>query len=177
MRGYCFLRVLCDHGFMQPNRNISMKIRMSSRNSLNELFPASPSCSCEICRGYCRRPGWWTVSEAALAIRKGLSHRMMLEISPEVSFGVLSPAFRGCEMQMASNAFKNAGCTFFHEDGCELYQSGLMPLECRFCHHERIGRGQTCHTAIENDWNSTDGRKLVVEWCNLTRIWERLALQ
>ncbi len=172
---FCVLFSINDS--IQPNMKISAKIRCSSGSRLNELFPASPSCSCEICRGYCRRPGWWTVPEAGLAIRKGLSHRMMLEISPEVTFGVLSPAFRGCEMHLAANAFKNAGCTFFHENGCELYQSGMMPLECRFCHHDRIGSGQPCHTAIENDWNSIAGRKLVVEWSNLTRLWERLALQ
>lgn len=156
---------------------ISAKISESSGRSLHEMFPASPSCNCEICRGYCQRPGWWMVSEATLAIRKGLSYRMMLEISPEVTFGVLSPAFRGCEMRIATNAFKSTCCTFSHEDGWELYQSDLMPPECRFCHHERTGMGQNCHEALENDWNSAAGRKLVVEWCNLTRLWERMALR
>lgn len=155
---------------------VSAKVRGSSGRSLYEMFPASPSCNCEICRGYCQRPGWWTVSEAGIAIRQGLSHRMMLEISPEVTFGVLSPAFRGCEMHIATNAYKSAGCTFHHQYGCELYQSDLMPLECRFCHHERTGMGQKCHVALENDWNSAAGKALVVEWCTLTHLWDRMTL-
>ena len=41
--------------------------------------------------------GWWTVEQAAEAISTGLAFRMMLEIAPELTFGVLSPAFKGCE--------------------------------------------------------------------------------
>ena len=46
---------------------------------------------CEVCLTYCARPGWWTVEEAARAMDAGYSDRMMLEISPELTFGVLSP--------------------------------------------------------------------------------------
>jgi hypothetical protein len=47
---------------------------------------------------------------------------------------------------------------------CELYGTGLEPLECRYCHHLRKGMGEKCHTDIEKDWNSLDGQKLVKEW-------------
>ena len=123
---------------------------------------------------YCRRPGWWTVEEAAREIEAGHASRMMLEMSPDRSFGVLSPAFRGCEMQFAANEYADRGCTYFGDDRCELHGSGLMPLECRFCHHDRPGLGPGCHTDIERDWNTAGGRALVVRWSNLTDFWARL---
>jgi hypothetical protein len=99
---------------------------------------------------------------------------MMLEMSPDRSFGVLAPAFRGCEMQFAMNEYASGGCTFFKADGCELHGSGVMPLECRFCHHDRPGLGPRCHAAIERDWNTAAGRSLVVRWSNITQFWARL---
>jgi len=63
---------------------------------LEEKYPPSEPCSCEICRAYCSRPGWWSVSEAAKAVNAGLYNRMMLELSPDLRLGVLSPAFYGC---------------------------------------------------------------------------------
>ena len=58
--------------------------------SLQEKYPSSEPCSCETCRTFCTRPGWWTVEEAARAISAGYGDRMMLEIAPEFAFGVLS---------------------------------------------------------------------------------------
>ena len=31
---------------------------------------------------------------------------------------------------------------------CTLHSTGLLPLECRFCHHSRIGQGIKCHEAL-----------------------------
>ena len=87
----------------------------------------------------------------------GYASRMMLEMSPDRSFGVLSPAFRGCEMAFAANEYAARGCTFFKDERCELYGTGVEPLECRFCHHDRPGLGPRCHADIEKDWN-TAGR-------------------
>jgi hypothetical protein len=64
---------------------------------LREKYQPSEPCSCHVRLGYCLRPGWWTITEAAKAIKAGYAGRMMLEISPEKPFGVLSPAFKGCE--------------------------------------------------------------------------------
>jgi hypothetical protein len=136
-------------------------------------FPPSPSCSCEICSGYCKRPGWWIVDEASKAINAGYANRMMLEISPDRSFAVLSPAFKGNEGSYAYNIFSDDGCTFFHEGLCELYNTGLQPLECRFCHHERQGLGKQCHLEIEKDWKTPDGKRVVVRWGNVTGFWQR----
>jgi len=36
------------------------------------------------------RSGWWTVDEASKAIDAGYAEKMMLEISPELNFGVLN---------------------------------------------------------------------------------------
>ncbi len=143
-------------------------------NSLNKKYPPSPPCSCEICLGYCIRPGWWTVEEAARAFDAGYEKRMMLELSPEFSFGVLSPAFKGCEGAVATNAYKNSGCTFLADGLCELHGSGLMPLECRFCHHDRKGLGIQCHSDLEADWRTPAGRELVERWNKLLRPFERL---
>src|SRR6187397_1226277 len=113
------------------------KRKTGSNRTLSEKYPSSEPCTCEICLGYCVRPGWRTVEQAAAAVEAGYGDRMMLEIEPELSFGVLSPAFKGCERSIATNQFARNGCTFLKNDRCELYGTGHQPLECRFCHHDR----------------------------------------
>lgn len=131
---------------------------------LADKYPPSKSCSYKICTGYCYRPGWWTVEEAEIALDKGLGPRMMLEISPDFSFGVLSPAFKGNEGHIALQIFSGNGCTFFENNLCELYPTGLQPLECKFCHHDRRGEGIKCHLDIENEWHSRTGNDLIITW-------------
>ena len=135
--------------------------------SLPEKYTPSRPCSCKICLSYCIRPGWWTVEEAKRALDAGYSKRMMLEMSPEMMFGVLSPAFKGNEGMFALNQFAGNGCTFLKNDRCELFGSGLEPLECRYCHHDRRGMGKQCHSDIEKDWNSALGKELVTRWLGL----------
>jgi hypothetical protein len=147
---------------------------MGPKKSLVEKYPPSEPCTCSICLSYCKRPGWWTVEEAACAIKAGLAARMMLEMSPDRSFGVLSPAFKGCEAAFAAKIYSANGCTFLQNTLCELHGTGHQPLECRFCHHDRIGLGQRCHRDIEKDWNRSAGRALVVSWSNLTGFWQNL---
>lgn len=138
---------------------------MRHRTRLEIRFPPSEPCGCEVCLAYCRRPGWWTAREAARAIEAGLGRRMMLEPSPNRTFGVLSPAFRGNEGYYALNDFAERGCNFLTPDNrCELFGTGLQPLECRFCHHARRGDGPACHRALEKDWDSHAGRTLVERW-------------
>ena len=147
-----------------------------SHFTLEKKFPASPPCTCDVCRNYCRRPGWWSVEQADRAITAGLSDRMMLEVSPELTFGVLSPAFKGNEANIALQPFAGKGCTFLLEDLCTLFGSGLQPLECRFCHHTRQNQGVACHAALERDWNSPRGQKLVIQWNQVTRVFERYGI-
>jgi hypothetical protein len=90
---------------------------------------------------------------------------MMLEVAPELTFGVLSPAFKGCEMLFALNEFAARGCTFFQNNNCELHGTSHQPLECRYCHHARLGMGQQCHADIEADCNTPAGHELVLRWC------------
>jgi hypothetical protein len=139
-------------------------MKRKSPLTLQQKYPPSAPCSCGVCTAFCRRPGWWTVSEAKRAIEAGYGARMMLEVSPEHTFGVLSPAFSGCEQNFALQEFSRAGCTFLTAGLCELYATGLMPLECRFCHHSRIGAGKRCHKAIERDWRTQSGQALVSAW-------------
>lgn len=129
-----------------------------------------------MCLGYCQRPGWWSVAEAARAIDAGYGNRMMLEMSPDRSFGVLSPAFKGCEVSFALDLYAGRGCTFLEDNRCELHGTGVQPLECRFCHHDRRGLGQQCHTDLEKDWNTPAGQRLVVRWSKFTGFWDRLML-
>ncbi len=138
--------------------------------------PPSKPCSCDICLSYCQRPGWWTVEEAARAIDAGYAGRMMLEMSPEYTFGVLSPAFKGCEGNLALQFFAPMGCTFLKDNLCELFGTGVQPLECRYCHHTRRGLGEKCHAAIEKDWFTKEGQKLVIHWCTSTGFFERQGL-
>jgi hypothetical protein len=145
-------------------------------NALHQKYPPSDPCTCSICISYCKRPGWWTVEEAVLAIAAWYGPRMMLELSPGKTFGVLSPAFKGNECNYAFQVFSSNGCTFLQDDRCELFGSGLVPLECRYCHHERKGKGIDCHHEIEKDWNSELGKRLIVRWGNLTGFWKRQGL-
>jgi hypothetical protein len=144
--------------------------------TLYEKYPPSKPCSCKVCLSYCKRPGWWTIEEAGKAIDAGFSNRIMLEISPEMNFGVLSPSFKGNEGNYALQIFSENGCTFLQNGLCELFGTGFQPLECRYCHHSRKGLGKICHSDIEKQWNSKEGKRLIVEWGNLTGFWERQGL-
>ncbi len=137
---------------------------------LQEIYPPSEPCSCEICSRYCLRPGWWTPDEAEAVLRTDFAQRIMLEVSPERTFGVLSPAFRGCEKNFAVQEYSKNGCNFLTNGLCELHGTGLQPLECRFCHHDRVGQGLECHTAIETEWNTPRGKKAVHKWIQLIRF-------
>jgi hypothetical protein len=144
-----------------------------TEQSLFEKFPPSKPCSCEVCRNYCARPGWWTVKEAAKAIDAGYANRMMLEMAPDLSFGVLSPAFKGCEANFALTIHAQNGCTFLKENLCELFGKDIQPLECRYCHHDRIGMGEQCHLDLETDWNTPVGQAVIAQWGTMTGLWER----
>jgi hypothetical protein len=154
--------------------DVKLSAKMKRSPTLAEKYPPSPPCSCEVCLRYCQRPGWWTVEEAARALDGGYGHRMMLEMAPDRSFGVLSPAFRGCESGFATKENSSRGCNFLKDGRCELHGTGFQPLECRFCHHDRPGEGPKCHGDIEKDWNRSAGRALVVRWSKRTMFWERL---
>ncbi len=127
-------------------------------------FPPSEPCACDVCRAYCARPGWWMVRQAAQALAAGYGDRMMLEVAPDMAFGVLAPAFRGCEGRVALQQYARNGCTFLQDGGCALHATPHLPLECAFCHHGRPGQGQACHAALEADWRSAEGRALVKRW-------------
>lgn len=47
-------------------------MNMKKYKTLVEKYPPSPPCSCDICMGYCIRPGWWTVDQAERAIKSGI---------------------------------------------------------------------------------------------------------
>jgi hypothetical protein len=136
-------------------------------------YPPSVSCDCGICKSYCKRPGWWSVEQAELAINE-LANRMMLEVSPEFSFVVLSPAFSGNECKAAQNIFAKNGCNFLKEGLCELHSTKHIPLECSFCHHERVGLGIKCHSALESNWHTNRGQRLARSWCNIVGYTEGL---
>ena len=144
--------------------------KAKQKKTLAEKYPPSEPCTCDICLGYCARPGWWTVEEAARALEAGYGNRMMLEVAPELSFGVLSPAFKGCERSVATSQFAKNGCTFLKNDRCELYGTGRQPLECRFCHHERRGMGPKCHADLERDWQTPAGQALIEKWIKLVGL-------
>lgn len=158
---------------MKPSMQRSMKPSMKPKNWLNEKYPPSASCSCDICKAYCNRPGWWTVEEAAKAIKAGYGNRMMLEVAPDYTFGVLSPAFKGCEQDFALQKYARYGCNFFLNGLCELYDTALVPLECRFCHHAREGLGQKCHDDVAKDWQTPAGQRLVAAWAEKMRIFTK----
>lgn len=163
-------------GESRLSREFIYTVNMKHGVNLARIYPPSAPCSCEICRAYCARPGWWTVQEASRAFAAGHGARMMLELSLDRAFGVLAPAFKGCENSFALDKFKDNGCTFYNAGGCELHGSGLQPLECRFCHHDRPGQGLLCHVDIGKDWARAQGRLLVGRWCRRNRLWNSLEL-
>lgn len=95
---------------------------------------------------------------------------MMLEVAPDFTFGVLSPAFRGCERNFALQEFAKNGCTFFENGLCALFPTGHMPLECRYCHHTRVGLGEKCHADLEEDWKTAQGQSLVGWWMRINGL-------
>jgi len=147
-----------------------------SKFTLVKRFPPSEPCSCDICLNYCRRPGWWSIEEATRAMEASYAGRMMLEMSPELTFGVLSPAFKGNEGEISLQIHAAQGCTFLKDGLCDLFGTGLQPLECRFCHHSRSGLGPKCHAALEKDWYGSAGQKLVIRWGKQTGLFERHGL-
>jgi hypothetical protein len=153
------------------------KTAKKARQTLAEKYPPSAPCGCGACVSYCLRPGWWTVAEATGALDAGLGRRMMLEMSPDGSFAVLSPAFKGCEGNLAASLHASRGCNFLKDGLCELHDTSLQPLECRFCHHERRGRGPACHAELGADWNTPVGRALVVRWSRETGFLMRMQLR
>jgi hypothetical protein len=116
------------------------------------------------------------VDEAIKAYEAGYGSRMMLEISPDFNFGVLSPAFRGCEQNFALQEYAQFGCNFYINGLCKLYGTGFEPLECRFCHHTRKGLGLICHADIEKDWNTPEGQTLVMVWADNIGLWDKYGL-
>lgn len=147
---------------------------MISGSAIEQQFPPSPSCSCEICKSYCIRPGWWSLNQAKSVIKNGYSGRMMLEISPGFRFAVLSPAFKGCEGFIAVNECSRNGCTFFCEGLCQLHNSDKLPIECAVCHHDRPGIGPRLHLQLEKQWNSKEGKSLVIYWMKKTGFYSKL---
>jgi hypothetical protein len=147
--------------------------RTRKPQTLSDKFPPSRPCRCEICLGYCLRPGWWTVEQGRQAVEAGYARRMMLEMAADHAFGVLSPAFKGCEISFALDLFASRGCTFLQDGLCELYGTGLQPLECRYCHHDRRKLGFFCHQELARDWNTPAGRALVVHWSKISGFWSR----
>ena len=111
------------------------------------------------------------MKEAGRSIKAGYANRMMLELSPDRSLGVLSPAFKGCESFFALQEYAACGCTFLKNNLCELYGTGLQPLECRFCHHDRPGQGLKCHADLEADWHTPIGQPLVERWVKMVGLW------
>jgi len=110
------------------------------------------------------------VGQAKKAILSGYSKRMMVEVSPERDFGVLSPAFKGCEGTVALQEYAGNGCNFYDGGLCELYPVGLLPLECGYCHHDRVGMGLACHLDLEKEWKAETGKILVAKWLKEMRI-------
>ncbi len=138
---------------------------MENKNHiLYRRFPPSEPCSCDVCRYFCHRPGWPLVSEARSAIESGLAGRLMLEFSPDRSFAVLAPAFRGNEAFFALAEYSVNICTFYSDGKCRIFGKPYQPIECRFCHHSRLGSGMACHEETGRDWNTAKGKRLVRQW-------------
>lgn len=171
IESFAFISDITRKGITAMKRNQARQVY-----SLKDKYPPSKPCSCEICKSYCMRPGWWTVDEAKKAIGAGYTNRMMLEMSPDFSFGVLSPAFRGCEKDFALQEYAIIGCNFLSDGLCELHSTGFEPLECRFCHHDRKGLGQKCHADLEKDWQTPAGQTLVLEWGIMTGLWAKYGI-
>jgi hypothetical protein len=144
--------------------------------NLYRMFPPSEPCSCDICTGYCQRPGWWIPEEVQKAIDAGYGNRMMLELSPDKTFSVLSPAFRGNEENFAMHFYSGNACTFLQNGLCELFGTGLQPLECRYCHHQRKGKGKFCHLAIEKEWRKNNSKRIIIQWGIQTGFWKRFGI-
>jgi len=71
---------------------------------------------------------------------------------------------KGAVFHFALQEYVRSGCTFLRRGLCALHGMGFEPLKCLFCHHDRIGQGSVCHSALEADWDSAAGWRLVSGW-------------
>ncbi len=149
-----------------------LKSQLEQYETMLQLLPPSAACCYEVHKN-AHRTGWWAVEEAKKAIEAGLSPRMMLEVSPDLSYGVLSPAYRSCEGNVSLSSCRKNGCTFCADGLCRLYNTGLQPLECRFGHHPSADIASNCHQTIERDWRTSKGQALVQAWTNEVGLWVR----
>jgi hypothetical protein len=59
-----FARAPAGRAFKARSPQMKRKRRIKT---LQERNPPTEPCGCDVCRGYCKRPGWWTVEEGAPA--------------------------------------------------------------------------------------------------------------
>lgn len=145
----------------------------------------SKSCHCPRCVNLClHNPGWMTPTEAELAIKAGLSNRLMrdwLEPSDEIKnkerIYVLCPASEGCEgkdapdfdmyeliMSSLTGSLSKGECTFLNEHNrCELHTTGFKPIECRLNFGCRPRVSIRNHT-VAKLWNTPKGRAVLAKW-------------
>jgi len=146
-----------------------------------KLKPSEP-CTCEVCVGMCKRPGWPTPEEAARLMDAGLADRLMLDYwvgEPDIE--VICPANPGYEGAHAwePSGFVDAlcligsgfgrdnpllsGCTFFKNGLCEIHESGAKPIECRVGHHDAaIPKGS--HEQVAQLWTTDEAKAVVARW-------------
>ena len=144
---------------------------MTRERSLVEKYPPSAQCSCAICISYCRRPGWWTVEEAAAARQAGDGDSMVLEVGPGNAFRFLSPPFSGNEVVFTAKEVAGQDYTFLENERCQLYVTSHQPLECPFCHHDRPGQGTSGYRDVGKQWSSPAERALGVRRTDQSGFW------
>ncbi len=123
------------------------------------------NCSCIACKNACREvPGWFTPTEAKLAIEAGLANRLSAVRECDVVAMAPSPVgYEGKEKRHGTGA-----CTFLTADGlCEIHTSGFKPIECRTGFGCKGGGPDYPSLHEEHTmWKSEEGKAVVELWRN-----------
>lgn len=130
------------------------------------------NCSCEHCLAMCHRPCWGTPKQIQKIIDAGFGNKLMIDyyykddsMSEESTVPILSPALKGLEGDYVSwMPMSSEGCTFWHNNLCQLHDKGLKPLEGQTAYHEKDPVNSGVRQFIIDSWENSEAEAMVAEW-------------
>lgn len=119
-------------------------------------------CKCSACKGCCEKvPGWFTPTEAMLAIEAGFASRL----SAVKEYGVVAIAPSPVGYEGRAKHHGPGVCNFLTKDGlCEIHNSGFKPIECRTGFGCSPGADYPELETMHEMWASEEGHNAVETW-------------
>lgn len=153
-------------------------------------------CSCPKCVKCCtKNPGWFSPSEALLAITSGHANRLMLDwLDPSKNLGniekiwVLAPSSdnRGGELAPEWDEMHGTGddsffsalistpwkgqCIFLKNNLCEIHYSGFKPIQCVTTFACAPQDEYMDNYKVAKQWDTNEGKSIVEKWKELVKF-------